>query len=345
MAVKLNGYVVSNGILDDAGELRERMDREGYLFFRELIDPASTWEVRRDVLGVLERFAWLKEGAPLIDGLANGERVYVEPEPDFLEVYQEVQKLESFHRLAHSQAILDVMEKLIGEEVLPHPAKIARLMFPQNNQHSTPPHQDFVHIQGTTETYTCWMPLGDCPRELGGLNVLPRSHKQGVHDYHLSLGAGGMGVDADYLRGDWLTTDYRAGDALIVHSLTVHESLANSTRDRMRLSADYRYQGVSEPMLDTFLMPHYSTSWDDIYPGWQSTEFQFYWQKQDVKFGERDWSYYDKRDAQALRLAREGDETARPALNRIIVRDTRPEKRQAAKEALRELDAVSAGKQ
>ena len=345
MAVKLNEYVVSNGILDDASELRERMDREGYLFFRELIDPASNWEVRKDVLEVLQRAGWLKEGAPLIDGIGNGRRVYVEPEPDFLEVYQEVQKMESFHRLAHSQAILDVMEKLIGEEVLPHPAKIARLMFPQNNQHSTPPHQDFVHIQGTTETYTCWMPLGDCPRELGGLNVLPRSHKQGVHDYHLSLGAGGMGVDADYLRGDWLTTDYRAGDALIVHSLTVHESLPNSTPDRMRLSADYRYQGVSEPMLDTFLMPHYSTSWDDIYPGWQSTEFQFYWQEQDVKFGERDWSYYDKRDAEALELALKGDETARPALNRIIVRDTRPEKRQAAKEALRELDAVSAGKQ
>ena len=345
MAVKLNEYVVSNGILDDASELRERMDREGYLFFRELIDPASNWEVRKDVLQVLQRAGWLKEGAPLIDGIGNGRRVYVEPEPDFLEVYQEVQKMESFHRLAHSQAILDVMEKLIGEEVLPHPAKIARLMFPQNNQHSTPPHQDFVHIQGTTETYTCWMPLGDCPRELGGLNVLPRSHKQGVHDYHLSLGAGGMGVDADYLRGDWLTTDYRAGDALIVHSLTVHESLPNSTPDRMRLSADYRYQGVSEPMLDTFLMPHYSTSWDDIYPGWQSTEFQFYWQEQDVQFGERDWSYYDKRDAEALELALKGDETARPALNRIIVRDTRPEKRQAAKEALRELDAVSAGKQ
>lgn len=344
MAVALNEYVVSNDILDDAGGMRERMDREGYLFFRELVDPESIWRTRRDVLEVLQRAGWLKDGARLIDGIANGERVYVEPEPDFLEVYQEVQKVESFHRMAHSQAIMDVMEKLVGEEVLPHPAKIARLMFPQNNQHATPPHQDFVHIQGTTETYTCWMPLGDCPRELGGLSVLPRSHRKGVHSYHLSLGAGGMGVDDEHLKGDWLTTDYNAGDALIVHSLTVHRSIANSTPDRMRISADYRYQGVSEPMLDTFLMPHYSTSWDDIYPGWESTEFQYYWQKQDVRFGERDWSYYDKRDAEALELARKGDESARPALNRIMVRDTRPEKRQAAREALRMLDDVSHGK-
>ena len=345
MAVKLNEYVVSNGVLDDASELRERMDREGYLFFRELIDPPSNWEVRKDVLEVLQRAGWLREGAPLIDGIANGERIYVEPEPDFLEVYQEVQKVESFHRLAHSRAIVDLMEKLVGEEVLPHPAKIARLMFPQNNQHATPPHQDFVHIQGTTETYTCWMPLGDCPRELGGLSALPRSHNKGVHKYHLSLGAGGMKADADSLRGDWLTTDYLAGDALILHSLTLHQSMANTTPDRMRVSTDYRYQGVSDPMLDTFLMPHYSTSWDDIYPGWESAEFQYYWQKQGVRLGERDWSYYDKRDAEALELALKGDETARPALNRIFVRDTRPEKRRAAEEALRVLDAISAGKQ
>ena len=97
-------------------------------------------------------------------------------------------------------------------------------------------------------------------------------------------------------------------------------------------------------MLDTFLMPHYSTSWDDIYPGWESTEFQYYWQKQGVRFGERDWSYYDKRDAEALELALKGDETARPALNRIFVRDTRPEKRRAAEEAIRVLDAITAGK-
>ena len=109
----------------------------------------------------------------------------------------------------------------------------------------------------------------------------------------------------------------------------------------MRLSVDYRYQGVTEPMLDTYALPHYQTSWDEIYRGWESTDLQYYWQKQNVSFGERDWSYYDKRDAEAMELARQGDEKARPALNRIIVRDTRPERRRAATEALRELDAVS----
>ena len=93
MAVEVNEYVVSNDILTDAGELRARMDQEGYVFFRGLIDPAPIWDVRNDLVEVLQRFGWLKEGAPLADGVANGERVYVEPEPDFVEVYIEVQKL------------------------------------------------------------------------------------------------------------------------------------------------------------------------------------------------------------------------------------------------------------
>ena len=70
-----------------------------------------------------------------------------------------------------------------------HPMKISRLVFPQNTAFSTPPHQDFVPIQGTTDTYTCWIPLGDCPREHGGLTVRAGSHQSGVYELHLTRGA------------------------------------------------------------------------------------------------------------------------------------------------------------
>ena len=185
------------------------------------------------------------------------------------------------------------------------------------------------------------MPLSDTPRKLGGVRVLARSHRKGLYNYHPAQGAGGMGVDAESLDSDWFTTDYRAGDGIIFHSLTVHESLPNLTPDRMRLAVDYRYQAMSEPILDTFLLPHYAASWDSIYCGWQSTDLQYYWQKQNVKLGERDWKYYDQRDAEALELARRGDETARATLNRIIVRDTRPQKRRAVEQTLRILNAAS----
>ena len=109
--------------------------------------------------------------------------------------------------------------KWSARKYCPTRRRLPDLCSPKTISLPPPPHQDFVHIQGSTETYSCWMPLGDCPRELGGLSVLAGSHQQGVFEYHPELGAGGMGVDAEYLTGEWLTTDYRAGDALIFHSI------------------------------------------------------------------------------------------------------------------------------
>ena len=63
-----------------------------------------------------------------------------------------------------------------------------------------------------------------------------------------------------------------------------------------------------------------------------------------MNIGERDWTYYDKRDAEAMELAKKGDPIGRSALTRIIARDPRPEKKKAAEEALRMLAAVSEGK-
>ena len=57
--------------------------------------------------------------------------IYLDPEPDYVKVYGEIQAVEGFHRLGHSQAIIQVMGALLGDQVLPHANKIARIMFPQ----------------------------------------------------------------------------------------------------------------------------------------------------------------------------------------------------------------------
>ena len=47
-----------------------------------------------------------------------------------------------------------------------------------------PPHQDFIHIQGSPNVWTAWLPLGDCAHDLGGLSLLVGSHKLGVLFFH-----------------------------------------------------------------------------------------------------------------------------------------------------------------
>ncbi|MCZ6676956.1 MAG: phytanoyl-CoA dioxygenase family protein [Candidatus Poribacteria bacterium] len=274
---EIKPFVESNDILAEPEQLRARARRDGYLFFRHLIPPDTVLQLRRDFLAVCDRHGWIKPGTDMMDGIRNGGP-YMEGQDEYWPVLDDFQRMESFHTFAHYPSIIDVCTKLFGEPTLAHPRNIGRIMFPENTKYTTPAHQDYIHIQGTEETYTAWIPLGDCSQHFGSLAVLAGSHKFGVLPTKAAHGAGGLGVETDHLNLTWVSTDYRMGDVLLFQSLTVHKALPNQTRNRLRLSVDYRYQGQSQPITAGSLLPHFNRmSWAEIYQGWKSTKYQYYW--------------------------------------------------------------------
>ena len=91
-----------------------------------------------------------------MDGIRRGGP-YMEGQEEYWPVLNDFQSLESFHAFAHYPSILDACDKLFGEPTLLIP-NIGRIMFPENIRYTTPAHQDYIHIQGTEETYTAWIP-------------------------------------------------------------------------------------------------------------------------------------------------------------------------------------------
>lgn len=275
----------SSDVRDDADALRERMDEDGYLYVRGLIDPERVMSVRREILPILARHRWIAGGDRLERARATGGP-WREGDDEYFEVYDELQKLESFHTLAHDEGLLTVMRTVLGETAFPHPLKVARLVFPSNPTVTTPPHQDFLNNQGTPSLTAAWIPLGDCPMNKGPLAVLRGSHRFGVLPLEFHMGPGNrQAVVPAELREEltWLTTDMAAGDVLIFGALTVHASLHNATRD-MRLSIDFRYQPEGEKLTDSVLEPHFGRlSWEEIYSGWKSDEHQYYWRDLDYE--------------------------------------------------------------
>ena len=344
MQLPTTDFVPANEALEDQAELRRRVAEDGFLFLRGLVDVESIRDLRTEVTQICQRHGWIKAGSNPSDGIAEPSRACAEPEPDFYVIYRDIYKLEAFHRLAHSVEIIDVMRGLVGDPVLVHPTNIARVVFPAESVAATPSHQDFIHIQGAPETFTCWIPLGDCSREDGGLVALRGSHKAGIYDHHVTRGAGFLGVPDDELTGDWSSVDYEIGDALIFHSHAVHRALPNTT-ERLRLSVDYRYQSAREPIVGAFLDPHVANmGWEEVYAGWESSDLQYYWRNFDVETVVRDSRFYDKRDEEALELARQGNDVARPVLTRMIERESDPSKRQVFEEALAALNYSIAAK-
>lgn len=276
--------------LNDPQGLREKAEREGYLFFKGLVPRAVVLEVRRQILSILDKRGYLDRSYPLLDGVTDPDAIHRLSAEDVAwngvgvpeDVYREVQQLEAFHALAHEPGLLKLYETLFGEAAFPHPRNIGRIMLPHQGLKATPSHQDFLHIQGAEQTWTCWMPLGDAPRELGSLSILEGSHNAGLLGVTDAPGAGGLESILCNLDYEWVAGDYEAGDLVTFHSLTVHKAMPNLLPNRVRLSADMRFQPVGQPIEPRSLVPHGPFEWSELYAGWTRSDLQYYWQ--DIQF-------------------------------------------------------------
>jgi ectoine hydroxylase-related dioxygenase (phytanoyl-CoA dioxygenase family) len=270
----------------DAGveRLRARAKEDGYLFFRQLLPPADVLRLRADMLAVVERHGWLEntgDDRVAVHVLEQVPESAMRTDIGVTHVaYDDIQKLESFHRLPHHPRLVSLFQTLFGREVLVHPRHIARLVTPHPAMVPTPLHQDFPLIQGTTDTWTCWLPIGDCPRDMGGLAVLRGSHRAGYMPVQPAQGAGAIAAQTCPGDGEWVEGDYAAGDVLIFTCFTAHKALRCQFPDRIRLSLDVRYQPADEPVEARSLLPHCDLSWDEIYADWQREDLKYYWRGQ-----------------------------------------------------------------
>lgn len=337
---KVRPFLDSTDVVGDTTELHMRFDRDGYLFIRGLLPVAVLDDLRQEFNKLLREAGWIAADAPLDDPIADLRAFAVEPEPAYQAVYNQLYGVPAFHALQHRAEFVDIMERLLDGPVMPHPRTIVRIMFPKKTAHTTPAHQDFIPVQGATDTVTAWIPLTDLPPEMGGLEIAAGSHRQGVFDFVPALGAGGM-VITDSFDDAWVGGTFEQGDVLLFHSMTVHRG-APATGERLRLSVDYRFQRRADPITKASLEPHDRLiDWEQIYADWAPGQYQYFWRNWDLSITEYDMQYNEKRDSLAFELAANGDETARASLNRIVARDPDPDKKLRAAEAIESLNTRS----
>ena len=276
--------------LSQPNVLRSESNKKGYLFFRSLLPREELLSLRRQIFQILYRRNLLEPSSDMIDGLANINAISQLAPETFrgngfpLDIYLEIQKLELFQTIGHDPALIDVFRHLFEAEPFLHPKTIARVVMPHVEVHTTPPHQDFIYIQGAVQTWTAWFPLGDCPRNLGPLSVLEGSHELGILGVSPQFGAGGLESVLCDLDLDWAEIDFNIGDVLIFNSRTVHKALPNTIPSQIRLSCDFRYQSTNDIIDPKSLEPHGPWSWDEIYSGYLNDRLKFYWRKHAFEF-------------------------------------------------------------
>ncbi|WP_211746211.1 phytanoyl-CoA dioxygenase family protein [Paenibacillus sp. Marseille-Q4541] len=244
----------SNDILEDTEALKNRLNEDGYLLIRGFHDRERVMSARMDFLLKLQSMGRIHPDAPLEEGrisdegnkggMWGGSAEELQTDfPHFLEV-------------VNHPSVMSFFDRLLDGKSMTYDFKWPRAIAQGGN---TGAHYDVVYMgRGTKNVYTMWTPFGDTPLEMGTLAMCLGSQ----HYDKIKQTYGEMDVDRDNIAtgwfsedpveivdkygGQWATTSFEAGDAIIFGMYMMHTSLNNET-NRFRISSDTRYQLASEP--------------------------------------------------------------------------------------------------
>ena len=260
----------TNELLPDADRLRDRMEQDGYLLFRGLLNRDDVLSARRNVLEELANEGQLDPSAALLDGIPKpGTKLFFHPE---LAQKNNVPLQQLLYD--KDRELMEFFSHFLGGTVRHFDFTWLRCLSPGLG---TPSHCDVVYMgRGTRRLYTAWVPLGNIDFETGGLMLLEGSHQHeglkqtyGTRDVdsycendpqdkaRTSNGYNGwLSEDPNQIRrslgGRWLVSEYEMGDVVIFCMNLVHGGMDNRSR-RLRLSSDSRYQLASEPADERWL--------------------------------------------------------------------------------------------
>jgi hypothetical protein len=144
--------------------------------------------------------------------------------------------------------ILDIVESLIGPEILAHPQFNARAKLPNHEATVVPWHQDLGYLERDAEgtfMVNFWIPLVDATVENGCMEVIPGSQGHGLIPHEKI--AGYWGVPEDRLPSqEVVSCPLRVGGVLMIQHKTIHRSIPNVS-DHIRWSLDLRYSDPARP--------------------------------------------------------------------------------------------------
>jgi phytanoyl-CoA hydroxylase len=236
------------------------LKEQGYLPLPQLLDPAVTPSLIHEFEAIIDdharrtyragRLADLFESEPFDRRLALLHAAMDAGDAGDLwrAVHGKHQKSAGMFAIITHPALLDVVESLIGPEILAHPQFNARAKLPHQQATVVPWHQDLGYLHDDAdETFMVnfWIPLVDAPMESGALQVIPGSHRWGRIPHETIEGY--LGIPEPALPPHQVVDcPLEIGDALLIQHKTVHRSVPNVS-DRVRWSLDLRYSDPAQP--------------------------------------------------------------------------------------------------
>jgi hypothetical protein len=244
--------------------LLDRLSEQGYLYLPGFLDPRTVVDFRRYYFATLAGTGLVVAGSDPEHGVA-GSADEVDRAALRTLLFRQIVPGPEYLGFCGQPAIRDWFAWLLDDDVHLHRRKIIRHTHPDEHRDpqrlgvgsATQAHYDLLYLrEGSDQVLSMWIPLGDCPRQVGGLIYLEGSHRWVIAEERFgshprpaaSITADLPGL-ADRHDARWLSTDYAVGDVVVHTAHIVHAALDNvDPQGRLRLSTDIRYQRMSDPI-------------------------------------------------------------------------------------------------
>lgn len=152
--------------------------------------------------------------------------------------------------LITAPSILDVMEDIVGPEIIASSVYRLRPKIPNFGYGEVPWHQDSAYFEPFCDDHlivTVWIPLVDANEDNGCMYVIPGSHKNEVVEHQTHETGKYLEIKDEHLpKENWLACPVKKGGMLLLTNKVMHGSFKNQT-DGVRWSMDLRYQSASLP--------------------------------------------------------------------------------------------------
>ena len=244
----------SSDIRDDTEVLHRRIAEDGYLYLPGLIDRDKVLAARSRILEYMAEHEALEPGSRPLDGVMGeyGKTVGMLGR-------RQITHQPEVRAALEADELFDFFARYFDEPARTFDYKWLRAV---GQAKCTGAHYDVIYMgRGSERLHTTWIPLMDIPVHQGTLCICRGSHNapefQRLRDTYGRLdvdrdGYGGPFTDKpleinERFGGQWLTTNFAAGDVIFFGMYTLHASTTNTT-DHWRLSCDVRFQPASDPV-------------------------------------------------------------------------------------------------
>ena len=120
---------------------------------------------------------------------------------------------------------------------------VIRADMPSDLKHDFELHQDYPYNQGSFNSITIWIPLQDTDASLGAIQIIPKSHKNGVVKNE-------NGIIVKQELEKCITAPLKLGEILVFSHFMHHKSGLNISKDpenQIRFTAQIRYSDLADP--------------------------------------------------------------------------------------------------